>query len=91
MTQWDNDHTTMARVLYSVILETLNLARTKTNFQDRAWVDVEIEIDGRHATCSHARKYLMCLKLISLNRCLIGIQTDGRLEIRKRRTKPVDI
>lgn len=59
MTQWDNAHTHMARVLYSVILETLNLAHTKTNFQDRSWVDVEIEIDGRHATCVNSRETLI--------------------------------
>jgi len=58
MTQWENEHTEMARVLYSLILETLNLARRKLNFEKRAWVDVEIEIDGRHAPCSNARNFL---------------------------------
>ena len=58
MTQWDDSHTQMARALYSVILETLTLAQTLPNFEKRAWVDVEIEIDGRHSTCSNTRKSL---------------------------------
>jgi len=55
MTQWENEHTGTARVLYFMILETLNLAHTKLTFQKRSWVDVEIEIDGRHAVCLNAR------------------------------------
>ena len=61
MTQWDDSHTQMARALYSVILETLNLAQTLPDFQNRAWVDVDIEIDGRHSTCSNTRTPLFCV------------------------------
>jgi hypothetical protein len=58
MTQWENEHTEMACVLYSLILETLTLVHRKLNFEKQAWVDVEIEIDGRHAPCLNAYNFL---------------------------------
>jgi hypothetical protein len=56
MAQWHNAHTDIARVLYTVILETLNLATTKGRLRNICWLDVELEVDGRHALCDRARK-----------------------------------
>ena len=73
--QWKNAHSNTARVLYTVILETLNLATTKNRLPKQSWIDVEPEIDGRHAVCDRARK-LFSVSCLS-TRCFVGIQTDS--------------
>jgi hypothetical protein len=61
ITGWKNNHSRIARALYMVILETLNLASTNGGLEKQTWLDVEVEIDGRHMLCEHARKRVWCL------------------------------
>jgi len=62
MTKWSNDHSTTARDLYKLILETLNLIDVvlKKNYNEKDdhffCIDVPVDINGRHAVCDRARK-----------------------------------
>ena len=56
MAQWHNVHTDIAHVLYTDILETLNLTTTNGRLRNICWLDVELEVDGRHALCDHIHK-----------------------------------
>jgi hypothetical protein len=58
LTRWQNAHSRIARTLYTVILETLNLAGTQGGLLNQSWLDVGIELHGRHALCDNARNIL---------------------------------
>ena len=81
MTNWSNIHSQTAKVLYKLILETLNLVNASLNEKSSkeksvkeqllngsgkenkfSFIDVPIDINGRHAVCDRARK--LFLKLI---------------------------
>lgn len=57
ITKWSNAHTKIAKALYILILETLNLgvAVPSEEWKKISCIDVEVDIDGRHATCDRAR------------------------------------
>jgi len=82
LTRWSNAHSNTARTLYTVILETLNLATSKGGLSNQSWVDVEVEIDCRHALCDRARKTLFVLAK-SIRGC-IGVPTNHRSQVRER-------
>ena len=58
LARWPSAHSVLARNLYTVILETLNLANSQGGLEKQSWLDVEIELDCRHALCDRARNPL---------------------------------
>jgi len=56
ITKWTNAQSKLAKGLYTVILETLNLINADLDNQQLSFLEVKVDMNGRHVTCDRARK-----------------------------------
>lgn len=88
ITRWTSAQSVTAQSLYTTILETINLATSQGWLKGLSWLDVEIEIDGRHLPCDSSRTLTVFGRMLTNRKC-VGIQAAFDSEVRKGHVQPV--